>query len=89
LNAPTIDESKIEMDYREKQIDVSGDPNRMFFDHSGPFYDAGTEFTFILPFTGDAAFFDVNPQNFTYSLSGLAKGCFELRRKSLLQPKLR
>ena len=70
LDVPTLDESKIEMDYREKQIDVSGDPNRMFFDHSGPFYVAGTEFTFILPFTGDAAFFDVQPQNFTYSLSG-------------------
>ncbi len=70
LNVPTIDESKIEMDYREKQIDVSGDPNRVFFDHSGPFYVAGTEFTFILPFTGDAAFFDVQPQNFTYSSSG-------------------
>jgi hypothetical protein len=38
LNVPTIDESKIEMDYREKQIDVSGDPNRVFFDsiHSWP-----------------------------------------------------
>jgi hypothetical protein len=70
LNVPTIDESKIEMDYCEKQIDVRGDPNRRFFDHSGPFYVAGTEFTFILPFTGDAAFFDVQPQNFTYSSSG-------------------
>lgn len=70
LGVPTLDESKIEMDYREKQIDVSGDPNRMFFDRSGPFYVAGTEFTFILPFTGDPAFFDVQPQNFTYSLSG-------------------
>ena len=70
LNVPTIDESKIEMDYREKQIDVSGDPNRMFFDHHGPSYIAGTEFTFILPFLGDAGFFDVQPQNFTYSSSG-------------------
>ncbi len=71
LNVPTIDKSKIEMDYREKQIDVSGDPNRMFFNHHGPFYVAGTEFTFMLPFTGDAAFFDVQPQSFTYSSSGL------------------
>jgi hypothetical protein len=70
LSVPTIDESKIEMDYREKQIDVSGDPNRMFFNHRGPFYVAGTEFTFILPFTGDSAFFEVQPQNFTYTLSG-------------------
>jgi hypothetical protein len=70
LSVPTIDESKIEMDYREKQIDVSGDPNRMFFNHRGPFYVAGTEFTFILPFTGDSAFFEVQPQKFTYTLSG-------------------
>ena len=70
LNVPTIDESKIEMDYGEKQIDVSGDPNRMFFDHEGPFYVPGTEFTFILPFTGDAAFFDIQPQSFTNSTSG-------------------
>jgi hypothetical protein len=70
LTVPTIDESNIQMDYREKQIDVSGDPNRMFFDHHGPFYVAGTEFTFMLPFAGDAAFFDVQPQNFTYSSSG-------------------
>lgn len=70
LDVPTIDESKIEMDYRETQIDVSGDPRRMFFDHDGPFYVAGTEFTFILPFTGDAGFFDVRPQNFTFTSSG-------------------
>jgi len=70
LSVPTIDESNIQMDYRDKQIDVSGDPNRMFFDHHGPFYVAGTEFTFMLPFAGDAAFFDVQPQSFTYSSSG-------------------
>src|SRR5436190_18049371 len=70
LDVPTIDESKIEIDYREKQIDVSGDPRRMFFDRSGPFYVAGTEFTFILPFIGDGAFFDVPPQNFTFTSSG-------------------
>jgi hypothetical protein len=69
-SVPTVDESKIEMDYREKQIDVSGDHNRVFFSHDGPFYVAGTEFTFILPFTGDAVFFDVQPQNFTSSSSG-------------------
>ena len=37
LNAPTIHESTIEMDYREKQIDVSGDRNRVFFDQTGHF----------------------------------------------------
>ena len=70
LIVPTIDESNIQMDYRERQIDVSGDPNRLFFDHHGPFYVAGTEFRFMLPFAGDAAFCDVQPQSFTYSSSG-------------------
>lgn len=70
LDVPTIDESGVEMDYREKQIDVSGDPTRMFFDREGPFYVAGTEFTFILPFRGDSALLYVQPQNFTFSSSG-------------------
>jgi hypothetical protein len=70
LDVPTIDESKIETEYRETQIDVSRDPQRMIFDRSRPFYMPGTEVTFILPFTGDASFLDVQPQHFTYSSSG-------------------
>lgn len=70
LDVPSIDESKIETEHREIQIDVSGDPYRMIFDRSRPFYMPGTEVTFIVPFTGDAAFFDVRPQQFTYSSSG-------------------
>src|SRR4051812_23396365 len=70
LEVPMIDESKIEIEHQEKQIDVSGDPRRMFFDRSGPFYVPGTEFTFIVPFTGDAGFFEVSPQQGVISLSG-------------------
>jgi hypothetical protein len=42
----------------------------MFFDRSGPFYVAGTEFTFIVPFSGDTAFFEVSPQHGVFSSSG-------------------
>jgi hypothetical protein len=70
LNVPSIDESGIHVDYEEKQIDVSRDPTRLFFERDGPFYVPGTRLTFIVPFTGDASFFDVRPQNFTYSTGG-------------------
>jgi len=70
LEVPMIDESGIHVDYREKEIDVSGDPMRVFLEHNGPFYVPGTQLTFTVPFTGDAAFFDVQPQNFTYSAGG-------------------
>jgi len=70
LNVPILDESKIEVEHSEKQIDVSRDPQRLFFDHVGPFYVQGTEVTFIVPFTGDAAFFDIQPQNYTWSTGG-------------------
>lgn len=67
LDVPAIDEPGIHVDYGEKQIDVSRDPMRMIMDRGRPFYVAGTQVTFIVPFTGDASYFDVQPQNFTYS----------------------
>ncbi len=70
LNVPAIDESGIHLDYGEKQLDISRDPTRMIFDHDKPFYVAGTQVTFIVPFTGDGGFFDVQPQNFTWSGAG-------------------
>lgn len=70
LDVPAIEEPGIHFDYREKQIDVSRDPMRMMFDGDEPFYIAGTEVTFIIPFTGDVAFFDVQPQNFTWTGGG-------------------
>lgn len=70
LDVPVIDEPGIHVDYGEKQIDVSRDPMRVFIDRERAFYVPGTQVTFIVPFTGDAAFFDVQPQNFTYSSGG-------------------
>jgi hypothetical protein len=67
LDVPAIDEPGIHVDYGEKQIDVSRDPMRMIMDRGRPFYVAGTQVTFIVPFTGDASYFDIQPQNFTCS----------------------
>lgn len=70
LDVPAIDEAAIHVDYCEKQIDVSRDSMQLIFDRSEPFYIAGTQVTFIVPFTGDAGFFDVQPQNFIWSSGG-------------------
>jgi hypothetical protein len=70
LDMPELDESDIHIDYGEEKIDVSQDPMRAFMDRSQPFYIAGTRVTFIVPFSGDANLFDVQPQGFSFSLGG-------------------
>jgi hypothetical protein len=69
INVPVLDtENKHALPPRETQIDVSGDPMQRFIcdDYgSGPRYVAGTEITFVIPFSGDAALFDVKPSTFT------------------------
>lgn len=70
LDVPEIDEQEIHIDHGEEQIDVSGDPMRVFYDRTAPFYVTGTRITFIIPFSGDAGLFEVQPQNFTFSSSG-------------------
>jgi hypothetical protein len=62
-----LQEEKIEATERDVDVDVSGDPNRVFFDSSEPFYVAGTEITVHVPFVGDAELFNVQPQ--TYNLN--------------------
>jgi hypothetical protein len=42
------------MEAEEAQIDVSGDPNRMFFDNNGPVYRPGQRIEIHVPFTGEA-----------------------------------
>jgi hypothetical protein len=70
LNMPELDESNIHIDYGEEKIDVSQDRMRPFMDRSRPFYIEGTRVTFIVPFSGDASLFDVQPQGFSFSLGG-------------------
>ena len=66
-NPLAIDESGIQMDYGDAQIDVSGDSRRVIFDGSRPFYITGTRVTFYVPFTGDSDLFKCQPS--TCSLS--------------------
>lgn len=61
-----INESGIQIDYGDAQVDVSGDFRR-FLDSSKPFYVTGTRVTFYVPFTGDQALFKCQPS--TYSLN--------------------
>ena len=67
INPLEINESEIQMDYGDAQIDVSGDTRRVFFDRSGPFYITGTQVKFYVPFTGDSVLFKCQPS--TYSLN--------------------
>ena len=66
LDPLAINESGIQMNYGDAQVDVSGDFRR-FLDSSEPFYIAGTRFTFYVPFTGDPDLFKCRPS--TYSLN--------------------
>jgi hypothetical protein len=70
LDVPVLDEAGIHIDYGEHRVDVSHDPTRFIADRSRPFYLSGTRVTFIVPFTGDANLFAVQPQGFSYSLGG-------------------
>ena len=67
INVPALREDQKVAEARETQVDVSRDPMRMIRDRSRAFYVAGTEIKFIIPFTGDAALFDVRPSTFTLS----------------------
>jgi hypothetical protein len=53
------------VDVQEAQVDVSGDPNRLFFDHVGPHYVQGIRVTYYIPFSGDSELFKCRPS--TYS----------------------
>jgi hypothetical protein len=68
LNVPVIKDEDIYIEHSgEAQVDVSGDPMRMIHDRSQPFYMPGNRTVIAVPFEGDAAFFEIQPQ--TYSLS--------------------
>ncbi len=68
LNVPVIKDEDIYIAHSgEAQVDVSGDPMRMFYDRSQPFYMPGNRTVIAVPFEGDATFFTIQPQ--TYSLS--------------------
>lgn len=64
IEVPTLDEDNLVVDQREKQIDVSGDPMRLFMDRSQPFYVTGTEIVVEIPFSGEAEAFKIQPNPF-------------------------
>ncbi len=65
LQPPQLDETKITVDHREVQVDISGDPSRLIFDRSRPFYSAGTQIQFFVPFTGEEDLFKCQPSTYT------------------------
>jgi len=79
LDVPTIEEADIYIAHSgETQVDVSGDPMRGIFDRSQPFYIQGTETVIAVPFRGDAAFFQIQPQTYSLSLPRVEIGKREL-----------
>ena len=67
INPLEIDESNIQMNYSDAQIDVSRDFHRVIFDRNTPYYISGTRVTFFVPFTGDSELFHCQPS--THSLN--------------------
>jgi hypothetical protein len=61
-----LDELGISVSSQEIKIDVSGDPNRYFFE-AGPHYVDGIEVTYHVPYTGDKTLFRCRPNHFTLS----------------------
>lgn len=67
IDVPVLDEENLMVDQREKQIDVSRDPNRYITDRSRPFYITGSEIEVEIPFTGEAEAFKIQPNPYTLS----------------------
>ena len=68
INPLAIDETGIQMNYGDAQIDVRGDFRRAIFDMDRPVYVTGTRFTFYVPFTGDSDLFRCKPSTSSLSL---------------------
>lgn len=70
-----IDESGIQVDYGDTQIDVSRRVEYAVFGRSGPTHVTGTRITFFVPFTGDPELFKYRPSTFSLShLQGVVRG---------------
>jgi hypothetical protein len=64
LNVPVIKDEDIYIAHScEAQVDVSGDPMRMIYDRSQPFYMPGNRTVIAVPFESDAAFFEIHPRH--------------------------
>lgn len=67
IDVPVLDEENLVVGQREKQIDVSRDPNRYITDRSRPFYITGSEIEVEIPFIGEAEAFKIQPNPYTLS----------------------
>ena len=67
IDGVEINESGIQTDYNDIQIDVSNRFDYDFLNRSGPAYVTGTRITFYVPFSGDPRLLTCQPS--TYSLS--------------------
>ena len=65
MDPPNIDESGIQIDYDDAQVDVSRDFRRVVFDRNEPFYVTGTCVTFFVPFSGDPDLFKCKRSTFS------------------------
>jgi hypothetical protein len=64
LRVPRLREDAVYATKEEVDVDVRGDPNRLFFDRTEPFYVRATEVTIHIPFDGEASLFRVQPETF-------------------------
>ena len=62
VEALQIDESRIQTDYGDAEIDVS---QRWDYDYNG--YVTGTRITYYIPFTGDRDLFKLQPSHFSFN----------------------
>ncbi len=65
VDPPVLTEGAISVSAEEAQVDVSGNPNRMIFDRSHPFYVPGVRVTYHVPFKGDPDLFKCHPSTYT------------------------
>ncbi len=64
IDAIEIDESGIQADYGDAQVDVTHRFEYAVFDRSSPTYVTGTRITFYVPFSGDPQLFKCRPSTF-------------------------
>lgn len=64
-NVPVLDPTKISIDQREVDVDVSQDFRRAIFDRTQPFNLKGNAITFIVPFEGDGDLLRCKPSTWT------------------------
>ena len=65
IEPTAIDESGIQVDYGDAQIDVSRRCEYVVFDRRTPTFVTGTRITFFVPFSGDPDLFWYKPSTFT------------------------